>query len=253
MLRKVYTFLTFCLFYLGNAKVKLRGGILPEIQKRQVAVKVSIGTLTSSRYVKQEGMLPNYVILDNDTRVSRVNLVGVVVSASDDTGFKSVVIDDGTGKVSARAFEQNASLDNLKIGDCVLVVGRPREFGGSIYVLPEIVRVITDMRWLEIRKLELERNKLSIVPRKDSEIPAGEPKEVAEKNSNGAVEEEFVGAASINSTICDVIKRLDRGEGADFEEVVKQANSPEAESTVLSLLKNGDIFEVSPGKLKVLE
>lgn len=226
---------------------------MPEIQKRQVAVKVSIGVLTSGRYVKQEGMLPNYVILGDDTRVSRVNLVGVVVSAGEDTGFKSVVIDDGTGKLSARAFEQNASLEGLKVGDCVMVIGRPREFGGSIYVLPEIVKVITDTRWLEIRKLELEKSKIPIVPRKDSEIPAGESKKVVEENINDAVEEEFVGAASINSIVCDVIKRLDRGEGADFDEVVKQASSPEAESTVLSLLKNGDIFEVSPGKLKVLE
>lgn len=226
---------------------------MPEIQKRQVAVKVSIGVLTSGKYVKQEGMLPNYVILGDDSKVSRVNLVGVVVSASDDTGFKSVVVDDGTGKVSARAFEQNASLDSLKIGDCVLVIGRPREFGGSIYVLPEIVRVITDTRWLEVRKLELEKNKIPIVPRPDSEIPAGESKEVVEEDINNSVEEEFVGAASINSIVCDVIKRLDRGDGADFDEVVKQSSSPEAESTVLSLLKNGDIFEVSPGKLKVLE
>ncbi len=226
---------------------------MPEIQKRQVAVKVSIGVLTSGRYVKQEGMLPNYVILGDDSRVSRVNLVGVVVSASDDTGFKSVVVDDGTGKLSARAFEQNASLDNLKIGDCVLVIGRPREFGGSIYVLPEIVKLITDTRWLEIRKLELEKSKITIVPRKDSEVPAGESKEVVEENINDAVEEEFVGAASLSSIVCDMIKRLDRGEGADFDEVVKQSSSPEAESTVLSLLKNGDIFEVSPGKLKVLE
>ena len=226
---------------------------MPEIQKRQVAFKVSIGALISGRYVKQEGMLPNYVILGDDSRVSRVNIVGVVVSASDDTGFKSVVIDDGTGKLSARAFEQNASLDNLKIGDCVLVIGRPREFGGSIYVLPETSRVITDTRWLEVRKLELERNSFPIAPQKGSEMPAGESRKGVEDNPNDAVEEEFVGAASINSIVCDVIKRLDRGEGADFDEVVKQASSPEAESTVLSLLKNGDIFEVSPGKLKVLE
>lgn len=243
--------MAFVYLLMNITKVKLRGGFLPESQKRQVAFKVSIGVLISGRYVKQEGMLPNYVILGDDSRVSRVNLVGVVVSVSDDTGFKSVVIDDGTGKVSARAFEQNASLDSLKVGDCILVIGRPREFGGSIYVLPEIVRVITDMRWLEVRKLELEKSKSSIVPRK--EVPAGDAKEVVEESVNDAVVEEFVGVASINSIVCDVIKRLDRGEGADFDEVVKQSNSSEAESTVLSLLKNGDIFEVSPGKLKVLE
>jgi RPA family protein len=231
----------------------LGGGFLPEVQKRQVAVKASIGVLISGRYVKQEGMLPNYVILGNDSRVSRVNLVGVVVSVNDDPGFKSVVVDDGSGKVSARAFEQNASLDSLKVGDCVMLIGRPREFGGSIYVLPEIVRIITDTRWLEVRKLELARNNISAVPKKDSEVSSKETKEVAKGLAGDVVEEEYVGASSLNSIICDVIKRLDRGEGADFDAVVEQSNSPDAESTVLSLLKNGDIFEVSPGKLKVLE
>ena len=218
-----------------------------EIQKRQVAFKLSIGVLLAGRYIKQEGMLPNYVILGDDSRVSRVNIIGVVVSISDDPGFKSVVIDDGTGKLSARAFEQNVSLDSLNIGECVMVIGRPREFGGSIYILPEIIKVIKDTAWLEVRKLELEKS--SIV---QTVVSLGE-KEVKQEIAKDFVEEEFVGGTSLNTVVCDVIKRLDRGEGADFDEVIKQASSPEAESVVLSLLKNGDIFEVSPGKLKVLE
>jgi len=55
------------------------GGYLAEMQKRQTAVKVSIGGLLSGSYVKQDGMLPNYVLLSDNSKVSRVNLMGVVL------------------------------------------------------------------------------------------------------------------------------------------------------------------------------
>jgi RPA family protein len=113
------------------------GGYLAEMQKRQTAVKVSIGNLLSGSYVKQDGMLPNYVLLSDNSKVSRVNLMGVVVSIGEDTGFQSVFIDDGSGKISVRAFEQNDALTSLSIGDCIVIIGRPREFGTQIYVLPE--------------------------------------------------------------------------------------------------------------------
>lgn len=218
-----------------------------EIQKRQTALKVSIGNLLNGNYIKQEGMLPNYVLLNDGVKVSRVNLMGVVVSLGEDTGFQSVFIDDGSGKLSIRAFEQNDSLASLEIGDCILVIGRPREFGNQIYVLPEIIKKITDNRWLEVRKLELDKNTLSL-PEKVSSDEMPVKKSEADAS---IVEEEFV-ESSINNDIIKTIKDLDTGNGADFDEVIRQT-SPEAEKIILSLMKNGDVFEVSPGKLKVLE
>lgn len=229
----------------------LRGGCLAEIQKRQTALKVCIGSLLGGRYVKQEGMLPNYVLLGDNTRVSRANIIGVVVSVGEDTSFQSVFIDDGSGKLSVRAFEQNASLDSLGIGDCVLIIGRPREFANQIYVLPEIIRKIVDKRWLEVRKLELERN------RHPAEEVVSDNRESFDKASplkatESVIEEEFV-ESSINNDIIRKIKDLDRGDGADFDEVINVVGLPDAEKIILSLMKNGDVFEVSPGKLKSLE
>ncbi|MBN1645024.1 hypothetical protein JW851_03225 [Candidatus Woesearchaeota archaeon] len=219
-----------------------------EIQKRQTAVKVSIGSLLSSTYVKQDGMLPNYVLLDDGSKVSRVNLMGVVVSVGEDTGFQSVFIDDGSGKVSIRAFEQNEVLASLNIGDCILIIGRPREFGSEIYVLPEIIKKITNPKWLEVRKLELQQRKK---PDKVQEIKSQEKIQQEEEIDSGAiVEEEFVSGG--NADVINKIKELDTGNGADFDEVIKQT-SQESEKIILSLMKNGDVFEVSPGKLKILE
>ncbi len=222
-----------------------------EVQKRQTAFKASIGNLLSGKYIKQDGMLPNYVLLNDGSQVSRVNLIGVVVSIGEDTGFQSVFIDDGSGKVSVRAFEQNDALTSLSIGDCILIIGRPREFGSEIYVLPEIIRKITDPKWLEVRKLELEKNKQP-EPEVSVQEEAVETKSVKKSEPESVVEEEFV-ESSINNDIIKKIKELDKGDGSDFDEVIKQSESNDAEKIILSLMKTGDVFEVSPGKLKVLE
>ena len=50
-----------------------------------------------------------------------------------------------------------------------------------------------------------------------------------------------------------IIKNIDDGEGADFQDVVAMAKSENAEDILKNLIKNGDIFELRPGKLKVLE
>jgi len=48
------------------------------------------------------------------------------------------------------------------------------------------------------------------------------------------------------------IKGLDTGDGADFESVIKD-HGDGAENLIKSLMKRGKIFELKPGKLKVLE
>lgn len=223
-----------------------------EIQKRQTAVKVSIGNLLKGSYVKQDGMLPNYVLVGDNIKVSRANIIGVVVSIGEDTSYQSVFVDDGSGKLSIRAFEQNDSLSSLDIGDCVVIIGRPREFGSEIYVLPEIIKKITDNRWLEVRKLELEKSKLLEPEISVQQEAIAEVKSVKSTDPETVVEEEFV-ESSVNNDVIKKIKELDTGNGADFDEVIKQSESNDAEKVILSLMKNGDVFEVSPGKLKILE
>lgn len=211
--------------------------------KRQVAEKLRIVDLKDGQYIKEEGLRPNYVMLKNGHKVSRVNLVGTVVSNSTDLGYRDVCIDDGSAKISIRAFEQNPAMDALSIGDPVFIIGRPREYGREIYVLPEIIKKIVDMKWLEVRQLELA--KIKIVPESTApvDVPVEEPKETVEED---IVEDKGVGAVK------EAIRSLDSGSGADYEEITKKVG-PDADKTISNMLKNGDVFEVSPGKLKLLE
>lgn len=212
--------------------------------KRQVAEKIWIADLKSGQYIKEDGLRPNYVLLRNNQKVSRVNLVGTVVSANKDLGYADVCIDDGSAKISVRAFEQNNSMDALEIGDPVFIIGRPREYGQEIYVLPEIIKKVYDMKWLEVRQLELKRIRIEDL-RASEGVPEGikVPEENAEEE---VVEDRGVGAVK------EAIRSTDSGSGAEYEDVIKKIG-PDAEKIISGMLRNGDVFEVSPGKLKLLE
>jgi len=221
----------------------VHGGLLAQQIKRQIAEKLWIADLKAGQYIKEEGLRPNYVLLKNDHKVSRVNLVGTVVSNNNDMGYRDVCIDDGSAKISVRAFEQMPAMDALSIGDTVFVIGRPREYGQEIYVLPEIIKKISNMKWLEVRQLELKKNKVV-------EAEPDLPEEVAVPEQD-AVEEDVVEDKGVGA-VKEAIKSLDSGSGAGYEEIIKKAG-PDAERIISNLLKNGDAFEVSPGKLKLLE
>ena len=50
-----------------------------------------------------------------------------------------------------------------------------------------------------------------------------------------------------------LIKKLDSGDGVDIEEVIKSSSYNNAEELIQKLMQAGDVFEVKPGRIKVLE
>lgn len=209
-----------------------------ESVKRLVAQKVSIKDILQGEYIKEGGWDPNYVIVGKK-KVSRVNVMAVVLSKDEqkDTNYSSVFLDDGTGNISVRSFEKNENMENLEIGDIVLLIGRLREFGQERYIIPEVIRKIEDRGWVEVRKLELGREKK-------------ETRSVQEKEE--PVEEEVI-VDSSSQVIYDLIKKLDKGGGVDFDNVMKNSKLDNTEELISNLLQEGEIFELKPGKLKILE
>ncbi len=208
-------------------------------QKRQVAYKVKINDILSGPYIKEEGeWVPNYIVV-GDKKVSRVNLMAVVVSKqnSENTNYKNLTIDDGSGKISIRSFEENSNFDGIEIGDFVLVIGRPREYLNDKYIVSEILKKVDGALWAEVRKLELANN-------------AGE---VALKKDSVGVKEESIEEEDTATKIFKLIKEVDSGSGADTQEVISKSNIDKAEQIITNLLEQGEVFEIKPGKLKVLE
>jgi RPA family protein len=213
-----------------------------EMQRRQIARKLWIRDILGGAYIKEEGFKPNYVLLKDNSRAARVNLLGIAVSVSSE-GLPTIVLDDGTGRINVRAFEPSEKMSKTQIGDALLVVGKPRQFNMDMYVLPEIIKKLPDLGWLEVRKRELAA----------SPIVSAETAPVPKAAASDDAEEMVVDSFSNTEKILDAIRQLDAGAGADTEQVIVQIGARDAEKTIQFLLQNGDVFEISPGKLKVLE
>jgi len=207
-----------------------------ESVKRQVAHKVRIADILNNKYVKEEGWLPNYVQV-GDRKVSRANILGVVVSVNKtDAGpAQGFVLDDSTGRISLRFFENAPRVD---VGDIVTVIGRLREFGAERYIVPEIMRKISDSTWIEVRKLELALHK-------HTTVASVAPDELSVE------EEDFDGSNPVNSLI-GIIRELDSGDGVGFDDISVKFKG-DADEHIKHLLESGDIFEVKPGRYKILE
>ena len=221
------------------------GGVnfLPEaeqkFQKRQTAYKIRIKDILDSRYIKTEGFEPNYLEI-NGQEVSRVNIMGVIVGKSEQNNQKTLIIEDGSEKISARVFENTALLDSIDVENIVLLTGRPREFSSEKYILIETIKKI-DPAWVKVRKLELKTN---IADNKLSSEDAALP------NNKSPVEESIV--ISPANKLIKLIKEFDKGDGVSVEDISSKGIQ-NIDVIINRLLKEGDIFEIKPGKLKVLE
>ncbi|MBL7055533.1 hypothetical protein ISS07_01330 [Candidatus Woesearchaeota archaeon] len=196
--------------------------------QRQTAIKIRIEDILSSNYKKNDGFNPNYVELNNK-KISRVNVIGVLLEKYGFDKQKRLLVDDGTGRLSIRSFEGLENFDEFNVGDVVMIVGRPREFSEEKYVLVEIIKKINPL-WAKVRSMELGSAKKEKIdePILDEEVVESNPKD----------------------KIIKLIKKFDSGNGASIEDVSLEEGS---DRLVETLLKEGEVFEVKPGKLKVLE
>jgi len=207
--------------------------MVEQYQERQVAVKVKIKEIMEGSYVVEEGWKPNYLLTKGGKKVSRANVVGVVLDKEERGAIANLVLDDGSGKIVIRSFEEIKNLKEIAVGEGVLVVGKIRVYNDEKYISPEIIKKV-DNTWLKVRSLELGEEK--------EEVKVEEEKE--------EVEEEFFD--SKNKKIIELIKELDKGEGALIEEVKEKLAMDNSEEIIEKMLESGDIFQNSAGRVKVL-
>ncbi len=146
--------------------------------EQKPALPVWIAELLSGSFTQREDT-PAHVVLPNGKSVERLRIYGIVVSTND------LVVDDGTGSILIRNFDTPAT---AKIGETVLVIGRPRVYNGQQYILGEIVKKI-DPKWLEVRK--------------KAEQPAQQ------------------------QDVLSIVRALDSGEGADYNAVLAKIGNNE--------------------------
>ena len=218
-----------------------------QFQKRNVAIKVSIDDINGGKFVKEDGLNMSYILSEKGEKLSRVNIICSVISKEMGEGGQNLVIDDGTGSILVRSFEDPGIFNNVEVGDISLVVGKPREFSGESYIAVEILKKMESLGWVEVRKLEL--GKKIVVEEKEDVVMKAEKVEDQEKV------EEVEDKKEDDNSVVSLIRKLDSGQGVELMEIVKNGNEGENEikEEVDHFLKKGDIFELRPGVFKVLE
>ncbi len=178
----------------------------PRRVERETALHAWVSELLNGHFVQQQET-PSYVELSNGIILHMARLHGIVVSTEE------LVIDDGTGSILVRTFDNHPS---VAIGDTVLIIGRVRVYEQQLYILGEIVKKI-NTAWVKLA--EKQHPKVKTDNRPDA---------------------------------LAVVRTLDKGEGADYNEVAAHLGT-NGEELIIHLLATGEIFETRPGKLKVLE
>ncbi len=195
--------------------------------KRVVAKKIFIRDLLNGTYIKRPGWEPSGVLTKHG-EITRINIIGLVVSIDEN----SFLLDDGTSSIAVRSFEPLKYIPNL--GEIIRVIGRVRENNNTFFIVPEIVKK-EDKKWhdlhnLEIKLQEKEAVKLPVeVDSSDEEVKTGPYQK-----------------------ILNALAVMDKGEGVEIMDIVNKINVPDSENIIQGLIEEGEIFEISPGRVKVL-
>ncbi|HME86961.1 MAG TPA: hypothetical protein VKE88_00955 [Candidatus Nanoarchaeia archaeon] len=198
-------------------------------QARQTAYTVTIKDLLKGTFFKEEGWSPNYVKI-SDKHVSRINIIGTIISEKKENTVQHITIDDGTDRINLRNFEKSYA---VSVGDIMLVVGRVRQYGPELYITPEIMKPV-DARWSAVWK------KRAV---KGEDV---EEEEVAEEEVKEVVEEK----QTQRNDVLDKIRAFDDGSGVSYDELIRNGVD---EKKIQHLLLQGEVFEIKPGRIKVLE
>ncbi|MFC2135752.1 hypothetical protein ACFLTH_14140 [Bacteroidota bacterium] len=198
--------------------------------KRETAKKCRVKDIVNGRYIKREGWEPNY-LETNLGRISRANILGIIIG--EDEGIFTV--DDGTGQIEIRSFDEQKKYSDKKVGDIVVVIGRPRVFNDKKYIVPEIIKKIDNSIWIKYRKLELNGIKST---------PQREEKTILNKEQSTGVD--------IVDSLLQKISELDQGYGVKVDELTKIFEPATASRTINRLIEQGEIFEIKPGIVKTI-
>lgn len=216
-----------------------------EKYKRQTAYFCTAQQITQGEFVQQEGWEPSF-LASNNKMYARIRLVGIVV----DYTPMETVIDDGTGRCPLRSFDN--SIPQLSVGDSLMIIGRPRSYGGQLYVLVETAKKVSPS-WIKyfLAQKDILQACVPAVP----EIK--KPLVVEETNLQPDISQEVKVSTpekkNDKSSLIDIIRELDPGDGAAVDEVIEKFGLPDAEEKLQFLIAQGEIFELRAGKIKVLE
>ncbi len=204
---------------------------------KRVAYKVSVNDLLEGQLNEGTESEPSYVLV-RGKNVSSANVIGTVIAKYEDEN--SLLIDDASGTIRVRGFgTENKQTSTIDIGQIMQVIGRIRSYGQERYISPDVIS-FTTAKMMKLRSLELEKESLT----------SGDSAVAVEEQA--IIEEDLSGPMKIREIIRE-IDGVNEGKGAAIEEIAIRSGMRNAEDVIRSLLEMGEVFEIKPGRLKVME
>jgi RPA family protein len=243
--------------------------------KRLTAKKASIGEIVNGKFIKKSGFESSYVLTNLGRRLSRARTLGLIVDKfiSADEKYATVTLDDSTETIRCKVFVNTKLFDGFGTGDLVDIFGKIREYNGEIYIMPEIITKVEPnfetLRILELEKIFREqREKIKKI--RDLQKQTSDVVEIktaiknlmsledvegileAQEVIENSAEEKTVSAGDIKNKILKLIENLDKGEGADYQDILIKSGSAEKDIdfAIQDLLESGICYEPKPGKIK---
>jgi RPA family protein len=170
---------------------------------------------------------------------TRIKIVGILIGKN---ANGTIIVDDGTGQARTKFFSdvmaQKAA--GIDVGLPVMVIGGVSEFDGQKYVAGDIIKKVDNELWMRVHQREA-------LPRLKEDAHAtntSEPEDREAKIEKGQ---------SRSEKIINLIREGDKGEGVLVEELIEKVGGEKTDKIIEKLLQDGEIFEVAPGKVKILE
>jgi RPA family protein len=212
---------------------------------RLVAHKLWLNDLKENNFVVTSGEFESNYILLNDKQISRVNIIANVVNKfkSEDGNYISINVDDDSSQVRLKTWREDTKiLENINIGEIVLIIGKLKKYNNEIYILPEIVKKVSANDEL-LRKLELIKEygiprQIEIIEEPDLKI------EYEEINFN---------SSDLRNKLLNLIEKNEENLGISLEQIKLEmhTNLDEINGILEDLIKEGQIYEVK-GKYRLL-
>ena len=239
---------------------------------RHIAVKSSILPLLMGKYVKGEDGQADYVLINTNEKIFRLNLIAIVVSSSKTGSITNFLVDDGSERIVLKFFEEEDRINQIELGDTILCVGKLRTYNNERYIAPEICKKI-DPLWLKVRILKLSQKKIVEIPviETKKEEKKFNVEEINMENIKGEVaftsadkieeSEELISELEnisqedkkpLTQLVLEMIKDEDSGEGVFIDNLIEKLDNKDVEKIVEKMLETGDIFQNLPGRVKIL-
>lgn len=216
--------------------------------QRKTAYKFWIKDIINAVPISQEGI---HLFEIKGKEVSRVNVIAAVVDKriNEDNTFSSITLDDGTETIRAKTWREDIKkLEEVNIGDPVIVIGKVRIYGNELSIMPEIVKK-QEPEWMLVRKKELE--KIYGKP----EEPTKEIQKEETITSKPVIEEEVINqpTETARQKILALVEKETAHEGMQITRLIKESGlKEEAEQAIDELLREGELFQPRTGFLKVI-